>query len=100
MKKILLLIALIMVFYYAKAHALNEKEWKECANKAARPAIIQSNEDNDKFVKNVCDFYGKPMNECIPIIANATDEELNQILTSYLLHGVIIPACGTPGEDN
>lgn len=100
MKKLLLLIALVMAFYYAKAHALGKKEWEDCANKAARPAIIQSQQENEKFVQNVCEFYGKPMPECLAILDKSTDQEMNQILSAYLLHSIIIPACGTPDEDN
>lgn len=96
MKKLLLVLALVMAFYYAKAHALDKKEWEACANNAARPAIIQSQEDNQTFVKNLCDFYGKPLPECQKIIMESTDEQNRQILMAYLLHGIIIPACGTP----
>jgi hypothetical protein len=99
MKKLLILFAFIMLIYYVKANARPRTvtpEWQKCADQAVTTEHMRANTDSDAFIKDLCDFYSKPLPECIAILDGSSDREKVQIFQDYLFQAVILPKCGTP----
>lgn len=96
MKNLLILVALFAALCYFGTASANTEAWKRCAYEASNPEVELAKNNEAESLKKVCAFYEKPMPECLEIIKKASNEQLGQILGGYLLHGVIIPKCGTP----
>jgi hypothetical protein len=100
MKKLLILIVLFTALcYLGKAHAQQpSKKWQECAKAVIHEEVLRAKYKPQEVEKDLCAFYKKPLPECLEILANVDDQQAVQLFQGYLLHGLIIPACGTPDE--
>lgn len=98
MKKLILLIALFgFICYVGSAYSMTQEEWKACAN-----AELQAADDRFKsreaILKEVCEFYGKPLDECAATYDASSAEQQTQIMQDFVIRGILIPKCGNPNE--
>lgn len=100
MRKLLVLIAFILMIYYVRASvaapAPLSKAWVTCANIEVQLEVAKARDRQADFMHDLCQFYDKPQAECYKILEESSKEQVAQIIGQYYHYGVAIPKCGNP----